>query len=143
MGIPIYPPKIEDPLFQGYYDGLEAGELRITADPETGEWVWYPPEVIPGKPDTVLEWRPVSSEGSAYSFTTVIRSLLPGDHKAEVPFTVVLFEPDNAPGVRVPGILIDAEGIEPHCGMRLRFQAVQAGDHKIAGFAPVAPEAVR
>lgn len=143
MGIPIYPPKIEDPLFQGYYDGLEAGELRITADPETGEWIWYPPEVTPGKPDAVLEWRPVSPEGSAYSFTTVIRSLLPGDHKAEVPFTVALFEPDNAPGVRVPGILIDAEGMEPHCGMRLLFQAVQAGDHKIAGFAPVAPEAAR
>lgn len=137
MGIPIYPPKIEDPLFQGYYDGLEAGELRITADAETGAWIWYPPEVIPGKPDAVLEWRPVSPEGSAYSFTTVIRSLLPGDHKAEVPFTVVLFEPDDAPGVRVPGVLIHAEGNEPKCGMRMRFQPVQAGDHKIAGFAPI------
>lgn len=137
MGIPIYPPKIEDPLFQGYYDGLEAGELRITADAETGEWIWYPPETVPGKPDAALEWRPVSPEGSAYTFTTVIRSLLPGDHKAEVPFTVVLFEPDDAPGVRVPGLLVDAEGIEPRCGMRLRFRAVQAGDHKIAGFAPL------
>lgn len=137
MGIPNYSPKIEDPLFQGYYDGLEAGELRITADAETGAWIWYPPEVIPGKPDAVLEWSPVSPEGSAYTFTTVIRSLLPGDHKAETPFTVVLFEPDNAPGIRIPGILIDAEGVKPKCGMRLRFRPLQAGDHKIAGFAPL------
>ncbi|MGC4251707.1 MAG: OB-fold domain-containing protein [Sphingobium sp.] len=136
MGIPIYSPTIEEPLMQGYYDGLEAGELRITADAATGEWIWYPPEVVPGKPDAVLEWRKVSPEGRAYTFTTVTRSLLPGDHKAEVPFTVVLFEPDDAPGVRVPGILVDAEGVEPRCEMRLRFRPVQAGDHKIAGFAP-------
>ncbi|BAV63667.1 Zn-ribbon domain-containing OB-fold protein [Sphingobium cloacae] len=136
MGIPIYSPTIEEPLMQGYYDGLEAGELRITANAETGEWIWYPPEVVPGRPDAVLAWRKVSPEGRAYTFTTVTRSLLPGDHKAEVPFTVVLFEPDDAPGVRVPGILVDADGVEPRCEMRLRFSPVQAGDHKIAGFAP-------
>ena len=117
----------------------EGDELkqRITADAETAEWVWYPPEVIPGKPDSVLEWRPVSAEGKAYSFTTVIRSLLPGDHKAEVPYTVILFEPDDAPGVRIAGILVDDDGVDPACDMRLRFRPVEAGDHRIAGFAPV------
>lgn len=138
MGIPIYPVHLEDPLFQGFYDGLDAGELRITADAVTGEWVWYPPEVVPGRPDATLEWRTVSAEGSAYTFSTVVRSLLPGDHKAEVPYTVILFEPDSAPGVRVAGILVDAEGVEPACGMRLRFRPVTAGDHKIPGFAPIA-----
>jgi uncharacterized OB-fold protein len=137
MGIPIYPLELDDPLFQGFYDGLQAGELRITADAETGEWHWYPPEVVPGKPDATLEWRTVGPDGSAYSFTTVVRSLLPGDHKSEVPFTVVLFEPDGAPGVRVPGVLVDADGIEPACGMRLRLCPLQAGDHWIAGFAPI------
>src|SRR5262245_40749837 len=90
MGIPIYPVHLDDPLFQGFYDGLAAGELRVTADAETGAWHWYPPEVVPGRPDARLEWRDVGSEGSAYSFTTVVRSLLPGDHKDEVPFTVIL-----------------------------------------------------
>lgn len=137
MGIPIYPVHLEDPLFQGFYDGLDAGELRITADAETGEWIWYPPEVVPGKPDAVLEWRAVSGEGQAYTYTIVTRSLLPGDHKGEVPFTVILFEPDDAPGVRVAGILVDDEGVEPQCGMRLRFRPVEAGDHRIPGFAPV------
>ncbi len=110
--------------------------MRITADTETGEWVWYPPEIVTGRPDATLEWRTVAPIGSAYTFTTVVRSLLPGDHKAEVPFTVVLFEPDEAPGVRIPGVLVDADGIEPACGMRLRLKPVRAGDHIIAGFAP-------
>ncbi|MBP6111395.1 MAG: OB-fold domain-containing protein [Sphingobium sp.] len=136
MGIPNYPIHLDDPQLQGFYDGLAAGELRLTADPDTGEWVWYPPEVVPGKPDTRLEWRAVSPEGSAYTFTTVMRSLLPGDHKDEVPFTVVLFESDDAPGCRVPGVLVEAEGVEPRCGMRLRFRPVLVGDHIIAGFRP-------
>lgn len=136
MGIPNFPVHLEDPLLQGFYDGLAAGELRLTADVGTGEWVWYPPEVVPGRPAATLEWRTVSPLGRAYSFTTVIRSLLPGDHKAEVPFTVVLFESDDAPGCRVPGVLVDADGVEPRCGMRLRFKPVQAGDQLIAGFAP-------
>lgn len=136
MGIPNYPIHLEDPQLQGFFDGLAAGELRLTADPDTGEWIWYPPEVVPGKPDTKLEWRAVSPHGSAYTFTTVVRSLLPGDHSAEVPFTVVLFESDDAPGCRVPGVLVDAGGVEPCCGMRLRFKPVPVGDHIIAGFTP-------
>lgn len=136
MGIPDYPVHLEDPQLQGFYDGLAAGELRLTADPDTGAWVWYPPEVVPGKPDAHLEWRPVSGEGQCYTFTTVYRCLLPGDHAAEVPFTVVLFESDDAPGCRVPGVLVDADGVEPSCGMRLRFRPVAVADRVIAGFAP-------
>lgn len=136
MGIPIYPVQLHDPQLQGFYDGLAAGELRLTANPETGEWVWYPPEVVPGRPGLTLEWRTVAPYGQAYTFTTIIRSLLPGDHKDEVPFTVVLFEPDEAPGCRVPGVLVNADGVEPRCGMRLKLRPVQAGDHVIAGFEP-------
>jgi uncharacterized protein len=138
MGIPDYPVNLgHHQELQGFYDGLAAGELRLTADAETGEWLWYPPEVVPGKPDGKLVWKTISPEGSAYTYTTVVRSLLPGDHKDEVPFTVVLFEPDEAPGCRVPGVLVNVEGVEPACGMRLRFRPVKAGDHLIAGFEPI------
>ncbi|MBB3956109.1 Zn-ribbon domain-containing OB-fold protein [Novosphingobium sediminicola] len=136
MGLPNYPVHLEDPLFQGFYDGLDAGELRVTVDAETGEFQWYPPEVVPGRPDARLEWRAVSPLGHAYTFTTVVRSLLPGDHKDEVPYTVILFEPDDAPGVRIAGVLVDDKGVTPACGMRLKFRPVSVGDHKIAGFAP-------
>jgi hypothetical protein len=108
----------------------------LTAHPVTGAFIWYPPEVVPGEPDTELVWKSVSPVGSAYTFTTIVRSLLPGDHKAEVPFTVVLFEPDAAPGCRVAGVLVDAEDVVPACGMRLRLRPVNVGDHVIAGFAP-------
>lgn len=137
MGIPNYSIHLEDPQLQGFYDGLAANELRLTFDPDTQECVWYPPEVVSGKPHTVLEWRKVSPLGSAYTFTTVVRCLLPGDHKEEAPFTVVLFESDETPGCRVPGVLINSQNIEPACGMRLRFVPINVGDHVIAGFEPL------
>lgn len=138
MPIPVFPIQLDDPRMQGYYDGLAAGELRLSVDSATGAFAWYTPEVIRGRPAAAIEWRAVSPEGSAYSFTTVMRSFLPGDHAHEVPYTVILFEPDEAPGCRVPGVLVDAEGVTPACGMRLRFRPVAAGDHWIAGFAPAA-----
>lgn len=136
MGIPNYAVHLDNPVMQGFYDGLAVGELRLSTDPESGAWLWYPPEVIPGRPDSTVGWKKAAHSGAAYSFTTITRSLLPGDHSAEVPFTVVLFEPDDAPGVRVPGVLVEADGVEPACGMRLEFVALSVGDHHIAGFRP-------
>jgi uncharacterized OB-fold protein len=135
MGIPDYPVQHDGEHFRPFYDGLAAGELRISVDPESGAPLWYPPETVPGRPGAPLAWKTVSGEGSAYTFTTIVRSLLPGDHKAETPFTVVLFEPDDMPGVRVPGVLI-GEGVEPGCGMRLRLRPIAVGGQVIAGFEP-------
>lgn len=137
MGVPIFPPPLESDLLRPFYAGLAAGELRLTANARTGEWVWYPQEVIPGHPDDRLEWRTVSPEGVIYAFTRVERSLLPGDHRAETPFTVVLFESDEAPGARVPGLFMAPENVEPACGMRARLRPVFAGDVTVAGFEPV------
>ncbi len=133
MGIPIHAPKFDSDLLRPFYDGLAAGELRLTADAGTGEWVWYPPEMVSGRPDATLEWRRASDTGTVYSFTRVERSLLPGDNRAEVPFTVVLVEPDDAPGCRVPGLFV-GEG-EVRCDMRVRLSPVRAGEHVVAGFA--------
>jgi uncharacterized OB-fold protein len=137
MGVPIYPPRFDSDLLRPFYDGLAAGELRLTANARTKAWVWYPQELPSGLPDDKLEWRTVSPEGVIYSFTRVERSLLPGDHKAETPFTVVLFESDDAPGARVPGLFVAPEGQEPACGLRVRLHPVQSGEFVIAGFTPV------
>jgi uncharacterized OB-fold protein len=138
MGVPHFPPRFETDLLRPFYDGLAQGELRLTAHPVTGAWLWYPPEITPGEPGVALDWRPVSPEGVIYTFTRVERSLLPGDHKAETPFTVVLFESDDAPGARVPGLYVaPADGREAACGQRVRLSPVRVGDQLIAGFTPV------
>ena len=101
MGVPNFPPRLDTDLCKPFYEGLAAGELRITACPECGTFYWYPPEVLPCHPESHAVWKPLSGEGTIYSFTTVERSLLPGADPASVPHTILLVEPAEAPQTRM------------------------------------------
>lgn len=137
MGIPLFKPRFETDLLVPFYEGLEKGELRLSACSQCGAWHWYPPEILPCHPDAHLEWRPISPEGVIYMFTTVHRSLLPGDHRGETPYTVVLVESDDVPGARIPALFVNANGKEPACGMRVRLSPIKAGDVTLAAFEPI------
>ena len=136
MGIPVFAPRFETDQMRPFYEGLAKGELWMTACSECGKWYWYPPEVSPCHPDAHIEWRPVSPVGEVYTFTTIHRSLLPGDHKADAPYTIVMVESETVPGARIPSLLVNSEGREPACGMRVRLSPVQAGDWTLAAFEP-------
>jgi uncharacterized OB-fold protein len=138
MGIPIVPPRFDTDHMRPFYEGLAANELRLTACAACGRILWYPPEVAPCHPDAAIGWRRVSALGRVHMFSTVHRSLLPGDNRAAVPYTVALIEPDDAPGARVPGLLVELGDVAPACDMRVRLHPVAAGDFTIAGFVPAA-----
>jgi uncharacterized OB-fold protein len=135
-GVPDFPPLFT-PHVRPFYEGLEAGELRMTACPKCQAWYWYPPEVLPCHPEAHPEWKAVSPEGKVFMYTTIHRSLLPTDQGAATPYTVVLAESDTVPGARIPGLFVNAGGREPACEMRVRFTPVRAGDHLVAGFEPI------
>jgi len=139
MGIPACPPRFDSDRMRPYYEGLASGELRLTACSECGRWHWYPPEIPPCHPDAEIEWRRVSPEGEVYTHTVVHRSLLPGDHAADTPYTVLLVESEDVPGARIPGLLVGADGREPSCGMRVRLAPTRVGDYVLAGFRPADP----
>ncbi|MBL4800440.1 MAG: OB-fold domain-containing protein [Emcibacter sp.] len=134
MGIPVFPPRFDTDLLKPFYEGLEKGELRMSACSTCGEFHWYPPEILHCHPEAKIDWRTISPEGVIYSFTTVTRSLLPGDHRDEVPFTVILVESDDVPNARIPSIFMAREGQEAECGMRVRLSPVQAGEHILPAF---------
>jgi hypothetical protein len=55
-----------------------------------------------------------------------------------------MVESETVPGARIPSLLVNAEGREPACGMRVRLSPVQAGGWTLAAFEPFdgpAPEA--
>jgi uncharacterized protein len=137
MPIPLCPPRFDTDQMRPFYEGLAAGELRLTACADCGTIYWYPPEVVPCHPEAGVLWKPVSSQGRVHMFSTSERSLLPGDHRAETPYTVALVEPDDAPGARVPAVLVNLGDREPACDMRVQLSPVKAGDYSIAGFAPI------
>lgn len=137
MGVPVFPPRLATDHLKPFYEALEAGELRLTACSGCGRWLWYPPDVSPCHPDAGTEWRAASPRGEVYTFTTIARSLLPGDHAAETPYTVVLVEPEDAPGARVVSLFLGGPGEEPECGMRVELAPVRVGDHTVAAFRPM------
>lgn len=137
MGAPLFPPHLDTDLVRPFYDGLAAGELRLPACPDCGRVYWYPPEVTPCHPERDLEWRTLSPEGEVYTFTTIVRSLLPGDDGSRAPYRIVLVEPDDAPGARIVSLFAGAEDREPACGMRVRLRPVAAGDHMLPAFEPI------
>lgn len=138
MGIPNFPPHFDTDLCRPFYDGLAAGELRITACPRCGVLYWYPPEVLPCHSDAHAIWRTVSPLGEVYSFTTIERSLLPGAGPESVPHSIVLVEPIDAPGIRVVGLMVG--NTEPACGMQVRLDPIKLEDHVLPGFVPTQPK---
>jgi uncharacterized protein len=137
MGIPAFAPRFDTDLLKPFYAGLARGELLLSACSQCGQIHWYPPEVMPCHPDAELTWKTVSPHGVIYTFTTVERSLLPGDHRAEVPFTIVLVAADDAPNARVPGLFIADAGQSAECGMRVRLRPVTVGAYTLPAFAPI------
>ena len=137
MNIPSFPPRFDSDLVRPFYDGLAQGELRISACAECGRFHWYPPDVLPCHPTASLVWRPVSPDGTVYSFTTIERSVLPGGAGANTPYTIVLVEPDEVPGARVPALFVASGQEQPACGMRVTLHPVDAGEYVMAGFKPL------
>lgn len=136
MGIPNHPPRFDTDHNRPFYEGLELGELRLTACSECGTIHWYPPEVAPCHPGAQMVWRRVAPTGRIHMFSTIHRSLLPGDHAAEVPYTSALVESDDAPGARIPALIVNLEDRAPACDMRVRLSPVRVGNHVIAAFEP-------
>lgn len=135
--LPNFAPPLSDGVSRPFYEGLEQGELRLTACPECGRIYWYPPELLPCHPSLRPAWRAVSPIGIVYSFTTIMRSLLPGADPDSVPHTIVLVEPLDAPGARVIGLMADDTGEGIGCGDHVRLHPIDMGTHIIPGFVRV------
>jgi uncharacterized protein len=136
MGVPVFPPRFDTDHMKPFYAALAEGELRLTACAACGRWCWYPPEISPCHPEAGLEWRAVSGKGRVHTFTTVERSLLPGDHRAETPYTVLLVESDDVPGARIPSLFVNAGDREAECGLRVRLSPLRVGDYVLPAFEP-------
>jgi uncharacterized OB-fold protein len=126
MPLPSFAP-IEASFTRPFWEGVAAHEIRLPRCTACGTWVWYPLPGVGHCRAAPLEWRAVAPVGTVFTHTTVRRPFLPGADMTSVPFTTVLVELDDSPGVRLVGVL--AEGVEPAVGMRVEadFDAVAAG----------------
>lgn len=93
-----------------FWEGAQAGELRIQRCSSCGRHVFYPRTICPHCMAAALEWVTASGRGTVYSFTVVHRTS--EEFRAEAPFAVGLVELEE--GVRMMARLDVAE---PAVGM--------------------------
>ena len=69
---------------------------------------------------TDVEWVAVAGRGRVFSYTVVHHPAIP-DVRQEVPYSVVVVEFDDAPGVRVISNVLDIDFDEVEVGMELEL----------------------
>jgi uncharacterized OB-fold protein len=95
-------PVSDDPDTGGFFTAAGNGRLVVRHCLDCGESVHLPAPACPGCGSWNTSWREVSPHGRVYSWTVVERQFRAA---FPAPYTVVIVELDEAPGVRLVGYL--------------------------------------
>ncbi len=100
------PLPVPDPVTQPYWDGLNAGELRIQRCRSCEKAVFYPRALCPHCGSRDLGWITCSGRGTLHAFTIAHRGT-PAAFKGSTPYVVAMVELEE--GARVMTNLIDVD----------------------------------
>ena len=111
------PLPIPTPTSRPFWDGLEAGEVRLQRCDDCKAWVFYPRSRCSSCLSDNLTWQTVSGEGTLYTFTLTRQPTSP--HFADdVPQKLAVVELDE--GVRITSTLVNVEHEATTIGMRVK-----------------------
>jgi len=99
-----YPDGVDAP----YWEGLNAGELRVQRCQSCSSWQWPPVWRCPDCGAWELAWQAVPATGSVFSWTRTWQAFAPA-LQSVVPFVTVLVELPHLGGRRLLGMLVDDE----------------------------------
>ena len=108
---------------QPYWDGLQAGQLRVQRCHACQRLRHYPRPMCPACQSFELDWVVLAGLGTVHSWTRPHQSALPG-FAEQVPFTLITV--DMAEGVRLLGRLLDDELSTLCIGAAVRATVEQA-----------------
>lgn len=116
----------------GYFEAAGRGHLAVRVCSRCGETLHLPRSWCWRCRAGDTEWVEVSGRARLYSWTTVCQSLHPA---FETPYTVVLVELEDRPGVRLAGMLPGEPELEAGMAMQVEFEDL--GDATLPQFVPV------
>jgi uncharacterized OB-fold protein len=117
-------PVDDDPDTGGYWEAAKRGELVVRACASCNAFLHLPVAYCHHCGSWDGRWVPVSGHARLHSWTVVDHQVHPA---FPVPYTVVLVDLDDAPGVRLVGSLPGAPDLTDGQAMRVRFEALEDG----------------
>ena len=102
-----FPVPVPDGDTQSFWDGVQAGELRIQRCARCNAWLWQPRPICSSCQTPGPVWNRVSGDGTIASWVVMRPPTLPA-YADKTPFVVLLVE--LVEGVRLLGYLVDGAG---------------------------------
>lgn len=112
-------PVVDDVETEGYWSAAADGRLVVKACLDCDSWLHLPREYCSRCGSWNSGWRDVGTGGTIYTWTTVYHQI---HHSFPVPYTIVLVELDDAPGVRLLGNVAGAPKITPGMALVVHFE---------------------
>lgn len=113
----------------GFWEGVDAGELRFPRCTTCHKFTWYPLPRCPHCRTETLEWATVNPEGRIFSYTVLERAFLPA-FEGRTPHVPLLVRFEDAPGVTLVTSLSDRtqhDRVEIGAKVVMTFTADEAG----------------
>ena len=108
----------------GFFAAAQRGELVVRACAACGAFLHLPRAYCRTCGSWEGHWVPVSGRGHLYSWTVAEHQVHPA---YPVPYTIVLVELDDAPGVRLIGSLPGSPQLIEGMPMQVRFDTINDG----------------
>jgi uncharacterized OB-fold protein len=117
-------PVVDDRDTGGFFEAARRGELVVRTCSSCGAILHLPRAYCKSCGSWEGTWKPVAGTGTLHSWTVVDHQVHPA---YPVPYTIVLVDVDEAPGVRMVGHLPGSPDLRDGLPMRVRFDEVADG----------------
>jgi len=136
------PQPFPDPDTAGFWEATGRGELALCRCQGCRAWM-HPPLERCRRCAGATAFEPLSGSGRLHSFIVMRRPSVPG--LGPPPHVVVLVDLDDAPGLRLSGMLVGVDPAAVEIGARVQAQIVDVpgGRYRAPQFVPMAEEVNR
>ena len=117
-------PVVDDHDTGGFFEAAARGELVVRACANCGTVLHVPRAYCRACGSWDGEWKPAGTTGTLHSFTVADHQVHPA---YPVPYTIVLVDLDDVPGVRLLGHLDGNPDLTIGMPMRVRFDELADG----------------
>ena len=129
-GVPLPDLELLPDYERGFWEGTQAGELRIQQCSDCGLFRHLPMPMCPQCSSLDYEWSRVSGRGFVYSFVIARHPVHPAiAEKDQVPYNICMIELEEQEGLRLCSNVLNVAPEDIHIDMPVHATFIQAADN--------------